>query len=133
MAGHPLPLDDARWIGPRADGAGLPVLRVTVGVGTAADAEAFDDTLKATPLRGSGDLHRLAGLEDVDLDRIADRIGGDLHGWIPLVLESEASEQARRICQPRLGCVPERRPAGAYSPRRAPPRILAGLRRALLP
>src|SRR2546425_11613900 len=68
VARHPLAFDDARRVGAWADGAGLPVARVAVGPGAAAEAVPVHHALEAATLGGAGDLDPLAGGEDVDLD-----------------------------------------------------------------
>src|SRR5690349_20502080 len=73
VAGHPLALDDARRVGARADRAGLPMARVAVRGGATAEAVAVDYALKASALRGAGDLDPLAGRENVHLDLGAGR------------------------------------------------------------
>src|SRR5690606_25662367 len=67
MAGHLLALDHARRIGARPDGARLPVPRVAVGPGAAAEPVPVHDALEAAALRGAGDLHHFTWREDVNL------------------------------------------------------------------
>src|SRR5215216_1899977 len=56
VTGHPLPLDDARRVGARADRARLPMPRVAVGGGTTAEMVAMHHALKTTSLGGAGHL-----------------------------------------------------------------------------
>src|SRR6266511_1807002 len=63
---HALPLDDARRIGARRYRAGLPVPRIAVGFGTAAEVMAVHYTLKPPTLGHARDLDAVAGGEDRD-------------------------------------------------------------------
>src|SRR4051812_23289939 len=63
---HPLSLDDTRRVGAGANGAGLPVPRVTVTGRTTAEPVALDDALETTALRRSCHLYQLARGEDID-------------------------------------------------------------------
>src|SRR5688500_8120703 len=68
MARHPLALDDARRIGTRADGAGLPVPCVAVRCRTTTEAVAMHHALETSALRSTGDLHQLTRCENVHFD-----------------------------------------------------------------
>src|SRR5256714_11004509 len=56
VPGHALPLDDARRIGARRDRTGLPVPRITVGFGAAAEVMAVYYALEPPTLRYARDL-----------------------------------------------------------------------------
>src|SRR3954452_19595005 len=68
VARHPLPLDHSGRIGPGADRAWLPVASVAVSRRTAAEPMTMHHALEPTALGRAGDLHQLAGGEDVHLD-----------------------------------------------------------------
>src|SRR5690606_17399031 len=78
VAGHLLPLDDARGVSAGAHGTRATMLGVAVRVRTTADAVALHDTLEAATLGGAGDLDGLTGLEDADRDQITDVVRRDL-------------------------------------------------------
>src|SRR5260370_41647162 len=67
---HPLPLDDARGVGPRGDGARLAVPGVAMGLGATPEVIAVHDALEAEALRDPGDLPPVArgGAVPRDLD-----------------------------------------------------------------
>src|SRR5688572_32812418 len=69
-----LALDDARRIRAGSDGAGTAMLRVAVCARAAADPPTLHHALEPATLRRAGDLHDLAGLEDVHLDGVADLV-----------------------------------------------------------
>src|SRR3989454_2578222 len=64
VPGHALPLDDARRIGARRDRTGLPVPRITVGFGAAAEVMAVYYALEPPTLRYARDLDAVAGGKD---------------------------------------------------------------------
>src|SRR4051812_35069279 len=68
VPGHPLPLDDAGWIGAWADRARLPVAGVAVGGWTATEVVPVNHALESPSLGCAGNLHQLAGGEDIHLD-----------------------------------------------------------------
>src|SRR6266849_3064032 len=68
---HPLPLDDARGVGPRGDGARLAVPGVAMGLGATPEVIAVHDALEAAALRDPGDLHPVARGEDGHRDLVA--------------------------------------------------------------
>src|SRR5262245_26332100 len=109
VAGHPLPFDDARRVGARADRAGLAVAGVAVRGRAAAKAMAMNHALEAAPLGGAGDLYQLAGGEDVHLHLRAERRGlTAVHG--------EHAEHARRGIEPCLLGVTDLGPGGRLLP-----------------
>src|SRR2546421_7778031 len=71
LAGAAYALEDARGRGGRADRAGRADVVGAVGHWPAREVVALDRPLEALALRYSGDLHRLALLEDLDGYRLA--------------------------------------------------------------
>src|SRR5207247_6494398 len=71
VPGHALPLDDARRIRARRDRAGLPMPRIAVGFGAAAEVMAVHYALEPPTLGHARDLDTVAGGEDRDGDRFA--------------------------------------------------------------
>src|SRR5205085_1514713 len=130
MARHFLALDDARWVRARSDRPGLPVPRIAVRVRTAVESVALHDTLKATALRRTHDLHDLARDEHVHLHRIADVVRRDLDLRVARLVEPEAAQDPRGVIKPGLLRVANLRPGRAAPARRARSRVLA--RRPLL-
>src|SRR4051794_36219867 len=65
---HPLPLDDAGWVGTRADRAWLPVTGIAVRRRASAEVIPVHHALEAAALGGAGDFHQLAWREDVHFD-----------------------------------------------------------------
>src|SRR5881296_2384280 len=71
VPGHALPLDDARRVGTRRDRAGLPMPRIAVGFGAAAEVMTVHDALEPPTFGHPRDLDAVAGGEDRDGDRFA--------------------------------------------------------------
>src|SRR5687767_15279090 len=72
---HLLSLDDTRRIGAGSDRAGTTVLRVAVGVRSAAKAVALDDALEAAAFGRSGDLDLLARRKNLHRDFVTKIVG----------------------------------------------------------
>src|SRR2546426_1109992 len=70
VARHPLALDDPGRIGPRGDGAGLPVPGIAVGLGAAAEVMPMHHALEPAAFGHPGDLYAIACLEDRHGDRL---------------------------------------------------------------
>src|SRR5437870_13879397 len=66
VPGHALPLDDARRIGARGDGAGLAVPRVAVRLGTAVEVVTVHHALEPASFGDARDLDPVTGGEDRD-------------------------------------------------------------------
>src|SRR4051812_42669111 len=75
--------------------------RVAVRVRTAAESMALHHALESATLRGAGDLHDLAGCEDVHLHHVADLVFR-LGRILGLIVEPEAAQHARRRLESRL-------------------------------
>src|SRR6185503_11335565 len=71
-AAHAHALHDSRGECGGADGAGGAVEHRAVALPSAAEAVALDHALEALALRLTDHVDRVAGLEDVDLDAVAD-------------------------------------------------------------
>src|SRR5262249_16194946 len=84
-----LALDDARGVGGRTDRARLASHRRTVPGVAALEAMAFDDAGEAAPLRDPLHVHVLALLEHRRVQRLPERVRGD-------VRDPELLEMARR-------------------------------------
>src|SRR5215210_4700194 len=105
---HPLPLDDAGWIGTRADRAWLPVAGVAVGCRASAEVIPVNHALEASALGGAGDFHQLARGEDVYF-----HLGSSRRS---LTVDGEHPQDLRRRLETRLLRVSQLRLAGALGP-----------------
>src|SRR5688500_5705459 len=72
LARHLLSLEDARRVGGRAYGSGLPDVVRAVRDGSAPEAVALDGALEAAPLAGGAHVHLVSDLEDVGAYGLAD-------------------------------------------------------------
>src|SRR5512141_860866 len=68
VSGHLLALDDARRISARSDRSRPSVLRVSMGVRTAAKAVTLHDSLESASFRSTGHLHLIARRKDSNGD-----------------------------------------------------------------
>src|SRR5688500_9925401 len=119
VARHLLALDDTRRIGAWSDRARSAVLRVAVGVRTAAEAPARHDALEAAPLRRPSHLHLGARREDPDVHDIADLVRRDLGILAGRVIETNAADNLRGGREAGLGGVSARclvGPAASWRP-----------------
>src|SRR5688500_19483724 len=72
------------------------MLRVAVGVRTAAEAPALHDALEAASLRRPRDLDLIARREDPDVDDVADLVRRDLRLLPRRIVEADAADHLRR-------------------------------------
>src|SRR5438552_17816221 len=94
VPGHALTLDDARRIGARRDRAGLPMPRIAVGFGAAAEVIPVHHALEPAALGHARDLDAVAGGED--------RHGHGFAGLWCLSRDGETLQHARRGLQAGL-------------------------------
>src|SRR5215208_1031194 len=118
VARHLLALDDARRIGARSDGTRPAMLRVAVRVRTTTNAVALDDALKASALRRSGHLYRIADGKYINLDDVADVVARDFDLRVARFVEANAAQNARRRIESGLLRVTDGRQRGAMPLRR---------------